>query len=127
MNDQNRNFERRVNERYDTKLPLNIDTEGFNFKSTTKNIRCSGIYCEIDFFLPLMTKLEVTMNLPIIENNQKVEKSFIVNTVIVRTDPEYDQPGCDVYNIALFFMGIKEEHRNLIARYIEQTFLSSNN
>ena len=127
MSEQNRNFNRRVNQRYDVQLPLNIGTEGFHFESTTKNISCSGVYCQIDFFLPLMTKLEVTMNFPIIENNKKVEKTFTTNTVVVRIDPEFDQPGCDVYYIALFFMGIKEENRNLIARYIQQTFLASNN
>ena len=127
MNDQNKNFNRRINDRFDVQLPLNIGTEGFHFESTTKNISCSGIYCHIDFFLPLMTKLEVTMNLTIIENDRKVEKNFTTNAVIVRIDPEFNQPGCEIYHIALFFMSIKEEHRNLIARYIQQTFLASNN
>ncbi|MFH1093041.1 MAG: PilZ domain-containing protein [Candidatus Omnitrophota bacterium] len=127
MNDRNKNFERRINQRYDAKLPLSLGTEGFHFESTTKNISCSGVYCQIDFFLPLMTKLEVRMNLTIIENNKKVEKIFTTNAVIVRIDPEFDKSGCEEYHIALFFMGLKEEHRNYIARYIEQTFLASNN
>ncbi|MCK4995064.1 MAG: PilZ domain-containing protein [Candidatus Omnitrophica bacterium] len=127
MNDKNKNFERRVNQRYDVQLPLNIGTEGFQFESTTKNISCAGVYCQIDFFLPLMTKLEVTMKLSVIENDKKVEKTFMTNTVIVRIDPEYDSSGCDEYHAALFFMGLKDEYRNIIASYIQQTFLASNN
>lgn len=127
MNDKNRSFERRINQRYDVKLPLSIGTEGFKFESTTKNISCSGVYCQIDFFLPLMTKLEMTMNLPVIENDKKVEKTFTTNAVVVRIDPEYDQPGCKEYHIALFFMGLKDEYRNVISLYIQQTFLASNN
>lgn len=127
MNDKNKNFERRLNQRYDVKLPLNIGTEGFQFESTTRNISCSGVYCQIDFFLPLMTKLEVTMKLFIVENGKKVEKTFHTNAVIVRIEPEFDQPGCEEYHIALFFMGLKDKQRDIIARYIEQTFLASNN
>ena len=127
MNDQGRNFDRRVNQRFDANLPLNLGTEGFHFESTTKNISCSGVYCHINFFLPVMTKLEVTMKLPLIENGKKVEKTFIVSAVVVRIDPEFDTAGCEDYHIGLFFMGIKDEHRDLIATYIKQTFLASNN
>ncbi len=81
----------------------------------------------MDCFLPVMTKLEVTMSLSIIENNKKIEKTFTTNAVVVRIDPEFEQPGCDIYHIGLFFMSIKEEYRNLIVRYIQQTFLASNN
>ena len=127
MNEQNNNFNRRINERFEAQLPLKIGTEGFHFESTTKNISCSGVYCQIEFFLPLMTKLEITMHLTLIEDNKRIEKAFTTNAVVVRIDPEFDQPGCTVYQVALFFMGIKEEHRDLIASYIQQTFLASNN
>ncbi len=127
MSEQNKNFERRVNQRFDAQLPLNIGSDGIKFETTTKNISCSGVYCKVDRFLPVMTKLQVTMKLPIIENNKKIEKSFTTNAVIVRVDPEFEQPGCGTYHIGLFFMSIKEENRDLIARYIQQTFLASNN
>ncbi len=127
MTDQNRNFERRVSQRYDTQLPLNIGTDGLELVSTTKNISCSGVYCRLNRFLPVMTKLEVKMTLPIIEDNKKIEKSFTAEAVVVRVDPEHERAGCDSYHIGIFFMNIKEEYRNLINRYIQQTFLASSN
>jgi len=127
MNEKNKNFEKRVNQRYNVKLPLSVGTERFQFESITKNISCSGVYCKIDFFLSLMTKLEVKMNFSVVEDNKKVEKTFTANAVIVRIDPEYDQPGCEEYHVALFFMGLKDENRDTISLYIQQTFLASNN
>ncbi len=127
MNEENRSSNRRIGQRYDAQLPLNIGSGELQLKSTTKNISCSGVYCEVDRFIPVMTKLEVVMSFPIIENNKKIEKNFITNVVVVRVDPEQEQLGCDIYHLGLFFLNIKKEHSNLIARYIQQTFLASSN
>ncbi|MCG2711337.1 MAG: PilZ domain-containing protein [Candidatus Omnitrophica bacterium] len=127
MSDQNKNFERRVNRRFDVQLPLKLSSDGIKLETTTKNISCAGVYCRVNCFLPVMTKLELKMSIPIIEDNKKIEKKITTNAVIVRIDPEQELPGCDSYDIGLFFMNIKEEHCNLISRYIQQIFLASNN
>jgi hypothetical protein len=127
MNMENKNFERRVNQRFNAQLPLNLGAEGIDLISQTKNISCSGVYCQINRFLPVMTKLQVKMTIPVIENKKKVEKSFSTNAVVVRIDPEAEQARCECYHVGLFFMSIKEEHRSLISLYIQQTFLASNN
>lgn len=120
-------FEKRVNQRYDVTLPLNIGDGKELIKSTTKNISCSGLYCQVNKYIPVMTKIQIAMDLWVIENGKKAKKSLVTNAVVVRIEPEEEQPDINKYYIGLFFLGLIKEHRDLIALYIEQTFLASNN
>jgi len=120
-------FERRINQRFDAHLPIDINGAGFQMSVTTKNISCSGIYCQVNRFIPIMTKLELNIVVPLIENQKKVEKNFTCHAIVVRTEPESKREMTDYCNVGLFFTDLTEKDRNLLATYIKQTFLSSNN
>jgi hypothetical protein len=120
-------FERRINQRFDAHLPIDITGAGFEMSVTTKNISCSGIYCQVDRFIPVMTKLELNIVVPLIENQKKVEKQFKCHAIVVRTEPESQREMTDYCSVGLFFTDLSEKDRNLLATYIKQTFLSSNN
>lgn len=127
MERQDNSFERRINQRFDVQLPIDISGAGFQMSVTTKNVSCSGIYCQVDRFIPVMTKLELEMVVPLIENQKKVEKRFKCHAVVVRTEPESEREMTDYCNLGLFFTDLTEKDRNLLAIYIQQTFLRTNN
>lgn len=127
MRQDNDNFERRLNQRYDARLPLNIAGIGVEILTATKNISCSGVYCQVNQFIPVMTKLQLDLTVPLIENEKKTEKYFSCHALVVRTEPESESPDVKNYNIGLFFMDLSEKDRKLLELYIQQSFLRTNN
>jgi len=119
--------ERRLSRRADIQLPLKIAGTGFRYTTDTKNISSSGLYCRLDRFIPLMTKLEVTMLVPVFIRNRKVEKEIICSAVVVRIEPEDEQPDGTVYYAGFFFTAIKDKDRKLIEQYVQQSFSARNN
>jgi hypothetical protein len=122
-----RNSERRVSQRLDAQLPLYIAGTGFRCATDTKNISSSGLCCQIDRFIPVMTKLELIMVVPVVVKGRKVEKELACSAVVVRIEPEHEQRSGTLYNAGVYFTNIKEKDRVLIAKYIKQIFSASMN
>src|SRR3989338_8822883 len=56
--------ERRKHLRVEEKIPLKIKDEGFDTISVTKNISCSGVFCQVDGYFPLLSKVKIVLLLP---------------------------------------------------------------
>lgn len=123
----NNSHERRIYQRFDLKLPLNISGKDFEFKTQTKNISCAGVYCQINRFMPVMTKVEITMFIPLLGRGRKTQKRIKCLCVVVRIEPEHEQRMETSYHLGLFFTKISEKERNLISEYIQQAFFAGNN
>lgn len=113
---KNKELERRVHPRIYHELPLYIAANGYDFKTTTQNISCSGAYCQIKKYIPPFTKLAIKMILPIKKNNTKEKVDIKCKGVIVRSD-DTTKNG---FNIAIFFNEISENQREKIVQYIHQ-------
>lgn len=110
-------LERRLHPRIYHELPLYIAANGYDFKTTTQNISCSGAYCQIKKYIPPFTKLAIKMILPIIKKNNRKERIDInCKGVIVRSD----DTAKDGFNIAIFFNEISENQKEKIVQYIHQ-------
>ncbi|MFH1441539.1 MAG: PilZ domain-containing protein [Candidatus Omnitrophota bacterium] len=113
---KSKEIDRRVDPRIYHELPLYIAANGYDFKTTTQNISCSGAYCQIKKYIPPFTKLAIKMTLPIKKNNKKEKIDIKCKGVIVRSD-DTTKNG---FNIAIFFNEISENQREKIAQYIHQ-------
>lgn len=119
--------ERRIDKRFDVQLPIKIDGADFQITTDTKNISSSGIYCQVDRFLPVMTKLGLKLLIPLIENNRKVEKNINCEAVVVRIEPESTIEQVSSYQLGVFFTNIKNQDREVISRYLQHAFFAGNN
>ncbi|MBU4305054.1 MAG: PilZ domain-containing protein [Candidatus Omnitrophica bacterium] len=121
------NFDRRSNARFDVTLPLKIAGADFHMATDTKNISCTGLYCHVTRFLPVMTKLSISLFVPLIVKERKVEKQINCAAVVVRTEPDREVQSTDIYYIGMFFTDIKEKDRETISKYIQQAFFAGKN
>lgn len=118
-----RKHERRAHPRRELAVDghLACHTAGGPLALRARNISCSGLYCHVPRYLPPFTRVNVAMALPIHDASAKAHnETFAVEGVVVRTDPEQERPDCHDYRVAIFFAGIDEEARALIARYVRQ-------
>ena len=127
MKSQKKGAERRAQPRFDVALPLRIGTDDFQFATDTKNLSSSGIYCSVDRFVPVMTKLSLKLRIPLIEKNRKVEKGVDCQAVVVRISPESAQAQSQPYQVGLFFTQIEDDDRQLINQYLRQAFFAGSN
>ncbi|MBU1044106.1 MAG: PilZ domain-containing protein [Candidatus Omnitrophica bacterium] len=127
MSKENKNAERRVEQRFDAQLPLEIGGADFKIATATKNISPSGIYCQVDRFVPVMTKLGLNITIPLLENNKKIEKKFNCQAVVVRIQPESEIDTSNGYQLGLFFVDIKDEDKQVINHYLRHAFFAGNN
>ncbi|MDD5613454.1 MAG: PilZ domain-containing protein [Candidatus Omnitrophica bacterium] len=106
----------------DASLPLKLFHTDADFITETINISSGGAYCQIDRFIPVMTKLKILMFLPIIGRNRshKIE----CEGIIVRTEPEYPADDIDKYNIAIFFSNIAKKDCAKITSYVKKKMSS---
>ena len=107
MSKKNDKKERRRHRRLPVEIPVELASISFRFQnmdshSRVVNISCSGLYCQVNRFFPLFTKLDVTLLLkPKQEDNQDSGK-ITCRGVVVRTDPSHPVRGCKDYRIAIF-------------------------
>jgi len=120
-------FERRACPRFDAQVPLRISGTGFTLAADTKNISCAGLYCRVGCFIPVMTKLALTMFIPLVVDGQKVEKQIWCTAVVVRIEPEEERSSSCDYHVGFFFSAIENRDKDIIAQYIQQSFFASSN
>jgi hypothetical protein len=110
MTEKHDKKERRKHPRMHVAIPVEIASLSFKFSSTDSqcrvvNISCSGLYCQVNRFFPVFTKLDVTLLLNSTpQGNDKVNK-ITCRGVIVRIEPSRPTKGCKEYRIAVFVPG----------------------
>lgn len=108
--------ERRRHPRVEEKLPLKIKDEGFDAISVTKNISCSGVFCQVDGYFPLLSKVKIVLLLPSEEKSKA--HPIHIEGVVVRSEPVKTSPGTNCRNIGIFFNKIKKQDQSKISAYI---------
>ncbi|MFH2137069.1 MAG: PilZ domain-containing protein [Candidatus Omnitrophota bacterium] len=112
-------FDRRSYPRFVSTLPLEISTPDFQLETITKNLSCSGVLCQVRRFIPLKTKLKVTMKLPLVIDEKKVKKSVSCPAVVARIEPSEEMGGA-AYKIGIVFLSIEGQDREFILQFIRQ-------
>lgn len=115
--------ERRKHPRTENILPLKISKKGLDVITETRNISCSGVYCRVDRPIPLMSKIGITLLLPIYTGNKVKTKKIRCNGVVVRSEPTIvKEVDTACQNIAVFFSELSTNDKNRIAQYVIQSF-----
>lgn len=115
--------ERRKDPRTMTSLPLKISKKGLDIITETRNVSCSGVYCRINKPLPLMSKIGITLLLPIQVKDRVSTEKVRCNGVVVRSEPEILKEADTAYqNVAIFFTDLTKKDRTKITQYVLQSF-----
>ena len=91
-------------------------------KTKVDNISCSGIYCEVNKEIPLMTKLDLNMLIPTTFPSMGEFFRVHCSGVVVRTKLSKDKGK---YNIAILFSDLLESAKDKLSSYIVAKNLSS--
>jgi hypothetical protein len=121
--------ERRRSVRVDAQVALKLSgvDETFPAESITTesiNVGAEGVYCQVGHFISPLTKLQVTMVLPVKSRKGQVKNEVVkTQAVVVRCQPSGSETGG--YRIACFFTGLDSATRGVLEDYIRQHAPSS--
>ena len=113
--------ERRQFPRFNIHVPLSLSVSGTEHTetvhATAANVSMNGVYCTVSRYLPLFDKVLITFVLP-----EKSEDAYHLVSqcegVVVRIDPEEEDPECFLYQVALYFNNLSGTERNLLQTII---------
>ena len=116
--------ERRQSKRVDAQIALQLSgsDEVFPGESVTTesiNVGAEGVYCHVNHFVAPLTKLQVTMVLPIKNKKGQTKNEVIkIKSVVVRCQPAGEESGG--YRIACFFTGLDAATKTTLEEYVRQ-------
>ena len=116
--------ERRRSTRIDAQIALQLSGshEALPAESVTTesiNVGAEGVYCQLNHFVAPLTKLQLTMVLPLKNRKGQLKNEIVkTNAVVVRCQPA----GADVggYRIACFFTDLDSSAKAVLDEYVEQ-------
>lgn len=116
--------ERRRSTRIDARVALQISGAGKDLPADTVttesiNVGAEGVYCLVPHFVAPLTKLMVTMVLPLKGKRGQVKNEVMkADGIVVRCQPAGGESGG--YRIACFFSGLTDEARATLDEYLRQ-------
>ncbi len=107
--------ERRAAARVSATLAMEITLGDERARTKSLNVSANGVYFASPRFIPLLTKLRITLDLP----EEAGRKGKVTcDGVVVRTEPEAELPGATEYQVACFFTDISESDQTRLEAYI---------
>ena len=122
MSISEQSIERRKYPRAKADFQTVIDNGFEAIKTKVDNISCSGIYCEVNKEIPLMTKLDLNMLIPTTFPSMGEFFRVHCSGVVVRTELSKDKGK---YNIAILFSDLLESAKDKLSSYIVAKNLSN--
>ena len=120
--------ERRKHKRSTLELPLDfVDpvAGGKVIRAKTVNLSAGGFYCRVPFHVPVLTRLRITMTVPVKDAQGKEEDHAITcEGTVVRTVPEKPGPDVKTYEVGCFFTEIDNYDRLIIEQYLAERILT---
>jgi len=111
--------ERRKHIRAKRRIPVKIADKNFDIITDTADISTSGTYCRVTRLLPLMSKIEIVLLIPVAGNESKTQK-IKCKGVVVRAEPillkDTDKAH---YNVAIFFTEVHKKDQKLLEAYVK--------
>jgi len=116
--------ERRRSARVDAQIALQLSGDdavvpGESITTESINVGSEGVYCPVSHFVAPLTKLQVTMVLPLKGKSGQIKNEVVkADAVVVRCQPAGGESGG--YRIALFFTGLDAPTRQVLDEYVGQ-------
>ena len=109
----------RIQARHELTLRAHGGTSGHDFRAHSVDLNLGGIYCALDRFVPVFSKHEVRMTLPVsLDDANPMNAELVADAVVVRMSPAHAEHGRASYDCALAFVTLSEEAELAIARYL---------
>lgn len=112
--------ERRKHPRLEKTLPIKLKQtpeKEFNISTQTTNISASGVYCTINESINLMTKLHLTLLLPLPKAKSKEIKKIECQGIVVRKEINKKNKNAP-YRIGIFFNDLDNQDRKFLQSYV---------
>jgi hypothetical protein len=94
---------------------MEITLGGNRAAAESLNVSANGVYFASRAYIPLLTRLRVTLELP---DGSGASSRVSCDGVVVRTDPETEAPGVREYQVACYFTEISDTDRERLESYI---------
>jgi hypothetical protein len=120
----NTQHEKRRYQRVDKNVAIKLADKDVDFVTETINLSCIGAYCKIDTYLPILTKLKITLLLPH-SSRSKGAKHVICEGTIVRIERVTGTVEQNTFNIAIYFSHIAKGDMKLIDTYVKNNLSGS--
>jgi len=119
LNDQ----ERRRFARSASNLAIKLEDKEIDFVTETKNVSCIGAYCQVDSYLPILTKLKITLLFPK-QKGLKSAKHIACEGTVVRVERSSDPLESNKYNIAIYFNQISRSDMKFVDAFVKKNSAS---
>jgi hypothetical protein len=114
--------ERRKHKRASLEIPLDMrspDGKHKSFTAKTINLSAGGFYCRVPFFVPMFTRLKISMVVPIKESGgRECDHVVACEGTVVRTVPDKAGPSVKSYEIGCFFTDMSTYDRLIVEQYL---------
>jgi len=107
--------ERRSAARVNARLAMEITLGDGRARAESLNVSANGVYFASTTFIAPLTRLRITLELPIDGGGKS---RVACDGVVVRTEPEAEQPGAGEYEVACYFTEISEPDKSRLEKYI---------
>lgn len=107
--------ERRGSTRVPARLSMEIILGADRASAESLNVSANGVYFASRSYIPLLTRLRVTLELP---GDAGSTSRVSCDGVVVRTEPENENPSTREYQIACYFTEISDGDRDRLESYI---------
>ena len=114
----------RVAAEHELTLRSAVADAGGAISATSIDLNLGGIYCTLNRHIPLFSKMEVTLELPIRDEDEELHQLEVgLVGVVVRIEPEEPDPEVTSYAAALAFVNLDPQAELALARYILQALV----
>jgi len=112
--------ERRRAPRLKVKLPVDLRMPGRQVArlGDTMDVSRNGAYFSTEYFMGEGTRLPITLHLPADKGIPKAE--IHPDGIVVRCNPEEENPAVKVYEVAVFFMDLADEEQELLDAFLKR-------
>jgi hypothetical protein len=109
--------DQRADRRHTERLSLHVASEPQGrFEIETLNVSLSGAYCCSRYFLPLMTRMKVTLILPSGRTSEKLD----ADAVVVRVNPSTEPALAGFYDLAFYFVRMGDAERERLRLFLRE-------
>ncbi len=122
--------ERRKTHRVEARVPIQLEQREEQYRgeiipAESANLSEGGVYCQVEKYLPPLTKVAITLLLPAFGGKRAKPREIKAEGVVVRSLPEKEGRTVLGYRIACAFTSIKEEDTATVREYIIWRLLGS--
>ena len=114
-------LERRKAVRIPAKLAMEVRISGSECaRAESINVSANGVYFLSDAYIPVLTKLQIALQLPAAEVDAEARgiREVVCEGVVVRSEPEEEEKGRSRYEIACYFTSVADKDKEYLESYI---------